>query len=152
MQKFTKTLPIICFLLFASGCKKNDNCKDIECLSPPVSFVFELLDKESNENLITNGTYQSSDIEMINEATNQKTPFVLISENNLNLIVINNIGWKDESIDLDIKGKGITLFKFHTDAKRINKDCCSFTEYQNLKISGPSFTYDSAKGIYNILL
>ncbi|MNE42904.1 hypothetical protein D3C80_1370550 [compost metagenome] len=114
--------------------------------------MFELLDKESNENLITNGTYQSSDIEVINEATNQKAQFVLISENNLNLIVINNIGWKDESIDLDIRAKGTTLFKFHADAKRLNKDCCSFTEYQNLKISGPSFTYDTSKGIYKILL
>ena len=152
MQKLIKILPVICILLFFSGCKKNDNCKDIECTSPPGGFVFELLDKESNENLITNGTYQPSDIEVINEATNQKTQFVFISENNLNLIVINNIGWKNESIDLDVKAKGSTLFKLHADAKRLTKDCCSFTEYQNVSISESTFSFDSSKGIYKILL
>lgn len=121
-------------------------------MSPPASFVFELVDKESNENLITNGTYQSSDIEVINMATSQKTQFVFISENNLNLIVLNNIGWKNETVDLDVKAKGTTLFKFHADAKRLNKDCCSFTEYQNVSISESVFSFDSSKGIYKILL
>lgn len=46
------------------------DCSLVDCLSVDNSIYFKILDKTSGENLITNGTYQASQINIVDSNTN----------------------------------------------------------------------------------
>ena len=57
-------------LLYMQGCK--DECEDIVCSSPPLSYSFELVDKTTGENLFENGTLDYRYIEVANHEDDKK--------------------------------------------------------------------------------
>jgi len=44
----------------------TNECEDILCNSGPAGFQLELVDKDSGENLFSNGTFNKEDLELIN--------------------------------------------------------------------------------------
>lgn len=86
-----KYFPIILVFVVLSitSCKKCG-----ECFTPPSPFLFEFIDKTTNENLFTNGTYQPNQIDVINTIDNEELEFAFIVENDVNILQINSIGWK----------------------------------------------------------
>ena len=143
-------LILILFTLIFQSCN-NDDCG--ECFTPPQSFQFEIVDKNSGENLFTNGTYDSGNIEITDNLNdNEPIEFTFISENNINLIQIGSIGWETEIVNLKIDISDNHIFDFYVDAERKMGECCSYTEYNEITIGESEFELDSENGIYKILV
>ena len=147
MKKFN--LILILLLIIFQSCI-NDECGD--CFTPPNNFRFELVDKTSGENLFTNGTFEPNQIEITNVLNNSSTEFEFISENNINLIQISGIGFQTEIVNLKIDIGTTRIFNFYVNAERKKGDCCSFTAYKEIIISGSEFEFNNEIGVYKILV
>ena len=142
-------LLFLTILFINSGCNTEKECG--ECFTPPTPFLFEIIDKETRENLFTNGTYESSQIEIKNIVDNSNFEYTFLSENNYNLIQINSIGWYTETVNISVKIGTNDIFNFYVDAERLSEDCCSFTKYHEIRIDNSEFELDSTTGIYRII-
>ena len=138
-------------LIFVQSCKDND-CQDNLCFSPPSSFDFELVDKQTGENLFTNGTFDSKDISVINLDDQSYVGFTFLDENNYNIISINTIGWETEVTYYSIQISSESIFKLYVNAERLNENCCSYTEYKEIRIENSDFELNQDIGIYKILV
>ncbi|WP_433829706.1 hypothetical protein [Flavobacterium anhuiense] len=139
-------------LIFSNYSCDSAGSDPILCFTPPNDFSFELVDKTTKENLFTNGTFNSKDIVIKNlDDTSKIAKYVFISENNVNLIRLQNIGWQTETINYSISIGKKNIFQFHVEAKRINTEC-SHTEYSNLEIKNTVYELDQAKEVYKILV
>lgn len=144
-------LILVLFVLIIQSCNDDDECNQL-CFTPPQTFEFEIVDKESGENLFTNGTFNSNDITITdNLNNNESVEFSFISENNVNLIQIGSIGWKTEIVNLKIDISDNHIFNFYIDAERV-EDCCSHTEYNEINLTDSEFELDNQTGIYKILV
>ena len=144
-------LTLILFVIIMQDCKVDDECSQL-CFTPPQTFLFEIIDKESRENLFTNRTIDSNNITITdNLNNNESVEFSFISENNTNLIQINSIGWQTEIVNLKIEISNNHVFNFYIDVERI-EGCCSHTKYNKITLTDSEFELDNQTGIYKILV
>lgn len=134
----------LAFLLFLAAC--SDDCG--ECFTPPSPFVFEIVDAETGENLFGNGTYAPEQIKIISEGNAGNAGYSFLSENDINLLQINGIGWKTETVSLWITASTDTLFSLKVSARRETVECCSFTQFTDVQIGWSDFVYNPGTGIY----
>ena len=151
MKKITTILAII-ILILTQSCEKENDCEGYACFTPPSPFRFELVDKFTGENLFANGTYNSNDIKVINLDDQSKVEFTFIAENDYNIIQINTIGWKTETVNYSIQISTENIFNLYVSAERLNENCCSFTRYKEIKIENSEFELDQTNGTYKILV
>ncbi len=137
---------MICF----QSCLDDDECG--ACFTPPAPFIFEIVNKATGENLFNNGTYNSSDIKIVNLADDSIVEHNFIDENNFDLIQINKIGWQTEIINYSLKIGVENIFNLYVDAKRLNENCCSFTRYNEIRIENSEYEFNTNTGIYKILV
>jgi len=143
-------LILILLTVVFQSCDSND-CG--VCFTPPENFAFEIVDKTSGENLFSNGTYDSGNIEITDNLNdNRPVEFRFISENNINLIEIGSIGWETEIVNLKIEISNNHIFDFYVDVERKMGDCCSYTEYNEISIGESEFELDTQRGIYKIFV
>ncbi|TXE10754.1 hypothetical protein ES711_02270 [Gelidibacter salicanalis] len=142
-------LALILLVVFFQSCN-SDDCGD--CFTPPENFRFELVDKSSRENVFSNGTFNQNQIKITNMLNNSPAEFKFISENEINLIQINGIGFQTETIRLQIDLGNTPVFNFYVDAERKKEDCCSFTEFKDINITNSDFELDPQTGVYRILV
>ena len=150
MKKFPIAL-LLALVLFTLSCK-DDDCGDILCFTEPPPCEFELVDKTTGENLFTNGTFNPQDIKVINLADQRAVEFDFIFQNDNNVIRIYTIGWQTETVNYTIQMSSEPLFELFVDAERLNTDCCSYTEYNEIRIENTEFKQDPSTGIYKILV
>ena len=143
------SLALMLFVVILQSCN-NDDCG--ECTTPPESFRFELVDKTSGENLFTNGTFDPAQIQITNTLDNSSAGFSFISENDINIIQINSIGWETEIVNLKVDISDTHVFDLYVDAERKLEDCCSFTTYNEITIGKAEFELDTQAGVYQILV
>ncbi|MDN3641457.1 hypothetical protein QWY87_02000 [Lutimonas halocynthiae] len=147
-----KLLLIAVMILLSSQACDDKDCEDVLCFTPPMPFAFELVDKDTGENLFTNGSYDSNDIEVLNVSDNSRREFVFISENDLNIIQIGSIGWDSEIAEVVLKVGDETILNLYVDSERISEDCCNFTKYNEIRIDNAEYELDQQRGIYTILI
>ena len=150
MRNTLKSLSLL-FLLFVLGCN-NDDCEDQDCFTPPNSFIFEIVDKESGENLFTNGTYTPEQIEVLNTEDNSKRNFGFLSEDEINLIGIGSIGWESEIADVVLKIGEEDILNLYVDAERVSENCCNFTKYNEIRIDNAEYELNQQNGIYTVYI
>ena len=150
MKKTLKLVALIA-LLFIQACDNND-CEDLLCFTPPVLFAFELVDKDSGENLFTNGTYNPDNIEVLNVLDNSKREFSFISENEVNIIRIGSIGWETEIADVVLKVGDASILNLYVDSERVSENCCNFSKYNEIRIDNAEYELDQQSGIYTIFI
>lgn len=141
---------ILIFILLFQGC--TNNCNDTACFTPPKSFLFELTDKTTNENLFTNGAFESPQIKITNLEDETAVVFDFLTEDDSNLIRIPSIGWKTEKVNALVSVSGNDIFNLVVDAERKNENCCEFTNYTETEILNATFELNSENGIYSILV
>lgn len=139
---------ILFLFISLSACDKSE--PEILCTTPPEGFRFEITDKTTGENLFTNGTFKSDQIVITDKTTNTKVPYTFISENNINLISINSIGWKTEKVDYSITIQEKAIFELYVDASRLNGMHCSYTEFNQVLIKNTAYEWNKDKGVYII--
>lgn len=130
---------LICLFLSVLSCDDKDDCENIDCFTPPPSYDFLIVDKQSGENLFTNGTFQESEIEVLNTDTQDKLEFGFISENDVNILVVPSIGWETEKVNVTVKIGIEFYFNFYVDAERKNGNCCSYTEVNEFTITNTAY-------------
>lgn len=141
----------VMIVLVMEACENRD-CEDLLCFTPPTSFAFELVDKDSGENLFTNGSYNSDDIEVFNVKDNSRREYRFISENELNIIQIGSIGWEDEIAEVVLKVGDRMILNLYVDSERVSENCCNFTKYNEIRIDNAAYELDQQSGIYIILI
>lgn len=144
-------LIFILFAILVVGCKKH-KCVDYSCFSPPRYFQFDLVDKTTGENVFTNGTYTESDIEIINLLDSTIYDDFSFNEYATNWIEIRSIGWQSEIVNLSINILGNHIFNFYVDAIRKNEHCCSFTEYNEIKIDSANYEFNANTDSYTVYI
>lgn len=144
---FILILPLI---LNIQGC--NNSCEDIACFTPPEPLMFELVDKGTKENLFTSGAYKPEDITMINLATEKSVNFTFITDNGVNLIQQNNIGWQTETVRFSINHLNDLIFELYVEAERLTENCCTFTRYNVIRIQYAEVEPIPNTSIYRILV
>lgn len=149
MKKIITILTVV-FALSLQSCLE-DKCNE-DCFTPPDTFVFELVDSETGENLFTNGTLNSEDIVVFDVATGNVEAHTFFTEDNLNLLVLNTIGWETEIVELRITVDELDVFTIYVDTERVDDNCCAFTDYKEIRISNANYDQDSSSGIYKIYL
>ncbi|WP_424494595.1 hypothetical protein [Salinimicrobium sp. GXAS 041] len=138
------------FLLLQS-CATDQECEDLSCTTPPVSFIFELVDSATGENLFTNGTYTPSQIEINNLNDDDNIAYTFIDENEVNLIQIASIGWESGVTNIALELDSERMVTLYVDAERVTDDCCNFTRYNEVRIE-TEFGLDEQDGVYRILV
>ncbi len=136
-------------LMFFS-CDLAKDCP--ECMTPPQAFLFNLLDKNSGENLFVNGTFSPDDFQIINVLNQQPVQYELIEEDELGYIQIHSIGWQTEVVNCHFYHKDEQLFTFYVDAVRKSDDCCSFTRFNAIDLEGKEFELDNSLGVYRVFI
>jgi len=147
-MKYLVSFIFIFLIIITQSCKKDCGL----CFSPPSAFEFELVDKLTGENLFTNGTFNSSDIKIINLDDQSNVEFTFIDENDYNVIKINTIGWKTEIVNYSIRISSDVIFDLYVNAERKKGECCSYTEFKEIRIENSDFELNQDTGIYKILV
>lgn len=132
-----------------SGCDE-DSCEDMNCTSPPPDADFELVDKDSGENLFTNGSLDPKDIRLIDE-NGESVEFRFIEENDLN-VIRTGLGWNTETTDYQLLiGEELQIdIVFATEHKTEN--CCSFFELLEFEIPAYEYEQSISTGITTIFI
>lgn len=145
MRKFTFFLMI---LVFITGCSLTNNCEDKICLTPPPSFTFEIIDAETGENLFTNGTSNTADIQFRDEE-NRPIDWIFISENDLNVISLGiglEAGLNSYLLNLSPDlGIAISL-----QSEQKTENCCTFYEISEFSISPYEYEQSSTTGFFRV--
>lgn len=144
MNRKLQNIIELAFLLLLAACSRD--CE--ECFTPPTPFVFEIVDATTGENLFSNGTYAPEQIKIILEGSAGNAGYSFLSENDINLLQINGIGWKTETVSLWITASTDTLFSLKVSARRETVECCSFTQFTDVQIGWSDFAYNPESGIY----
>ncbi|WP_338813931.1 hypothetical protein V9L05_00415 [Bernardetia sp. Wsw4-3y2] len=125
--------------LLALNLSSCDNCTDTDCFTPAEPFYFQLIDKETNQNLIDNGTYSLSDIKIKSVLENKfYTPqldSVLIEGQKQTILVDQQMGWKTESKEYILIVNDSIEFDFIYQTREKSEDCCTFYEVEEVSSS-----------------
>lgn len=138
------------FLFFAIlGCSSDQ----VECTTPPEHFVFQFIDKDSGENLFSNGTFDAKQqIIVISLKDARIIQLSTVNTENGYTLSIGDIGWINEKISYEIAFyQGKTIFSLNVDAERISGKC-NYTQYNSVQIINADFERDKTTGIYKILI
>ena len=146
MRKYL-LLSLVIYTVFS--CKKIKECDGIDCFSPPPNFDFELVDKTTGENLFTNGTLKSEDIQVVNES-NENVSFQFISENDYNILSLNEVGWNLDPHTYTISVGASVEFYLELDMEEKHENCCTFFKTETLQISGYTYEQSNTTDIYSI--
>ena len=149
MKKIFLFLSLIALSL--SSCTDDDNCE--ECFTPPITFAFNLVDEETEENVFGSGEYDESQLlvfDMLND--DAERDFEFITENNVGYIIFTDIGEETETVNLQIRLGGNDIFTLYADAERKDDGCCTLTQYNEVKLEGATYEFNNQTGVYTIFV
>jgi len=131
------------------GCSSDQ----VECTTPPEHFVFQFIDKDSGENLFSNGTFDvKKQIIVISLKDARIIQLSNVNTENGYTLSIGDIGWINEKISYEIAFyQGKTIFSLNVDAERVSGKC-NYTKYNSVQIINAGFELDKTTGIYKILI
>lgn len=119
------------------------------CFTPPPIFAFELVDKITSENLFTNGTLSSSDIEIVDEE-NKKVKYEFIDRDNLNIINILEIGWDLGFHTYTISVGDDVRFNLELEMEQKSENCCTFFKTTQFNITNYTYIKSNTTDVYQV--
>jgi len=116
-----------CLGLLNLQCSK---CDDVACFSPPNEFSFQLLDKDSGEDLVANGTFAADEVSVFSIAGNKKHELQVSTDSLAYFFNDFEIGWETgpENTHYELRLNPSTIRPFTYETKNVNEDCCTFFE------------------------
>ena len=152
LRKLRLHAVLLLIILALEGCSGSDDCSDYACFTPPASFVFDLVDKESGKNIFSTEDYGPEQVEVWNMTEDKKEAFGFIKEDGLNWISIQTIGWKTEKVEYEIRLDGELIVELYVDVERLSANCCTFSKYNEVRIDTAEYEYDEDSDIFTIYL
>jgi hypothetical protein len=142
-----KNLLKLCFvILIFSSCEED--CPLAE--TGPVGFVFEVVDKQTRENLFANGTYEQNQISIKNKK-GEEVEYKFISENNINRISV-LLGWETKTDVYTVQIGSEVEFDIAFSLVKIDRECNDPTKLEELKIEGIESEPNENTGVTQILV
>lgn len=141
-----KQLSSLVFIFLLIGCNSQADITDN--LTAPETFAFQILD-HNGENVFSNKTYDAKKITVKNLDSDDVVKHHFVSDNNLNIIVLENVGRESEDVNYSINVGDKSIFELHVDAILVKKGV-NF-EYKNVEITNTTFKRDKTSGVYNVL-
>lgn len=152
MRTFYFGLSLILLVTLQSCSNVIGGC-DKTCFTPPQPFLFNIVDKSTGENVFSSGTYTTDQVNIINTLSSNDVDFTFISVNGLELIQVDGIGWETEIVNLKFSLSEGPIFECYVDAVRSTRNCCNFTEYNEIKITGLDYDFNEVQpGVYTVYL
>lgn len=137
------------FILFGAiwlgliSCNKLNPCDDIVCFTPPPDFIFKITDKATGENLYTNQVLDTLDLILLDEnGTQLKTNF--ISENQLNLIQLDEIGWNTGLHQYQLILSNDLTIAIKLNMEEAHENCCTFFKTNDFQILNYEYSQESS--------
>lgn len=144
-----KQLAQLAFIFLFVGC--NSKTDAVDNLTAPETFAFQIINKDNGENLFTNKILDSKKINVKNLDSGEIVKHSFISENNLDLIVLENVGRESETVNYSINVDDESIFEFHVDAI-LTKDEDSDYAYKNIEIINKESNLDKTSGVYKVFV
>jgi len=141
-----KQLSSLVFIFLFIGCNSQADITDN--LTAPETFAFQILD-QNGENVFSNNTLDPKKITVKNLDSNDLVKHHFVSDNNLNIIVLENVGRESDNINYSVNVEDRSIFELHVDAILVKKGL-DF-EYKNVAITNTTFKRDKTSGVYNVL-
>jgi hypothetical protein len=143
-------------LLLLTVCTFNscsvDNC-DLICNSGPLSLNFQLLDKDTGENLFTNGTFSATEIIVLDlDNNNSPIQFTFNEEDDINVINLGPFGWGTNIVNYSLEVAERNIFILRLDAEQKSEDCCSYVQINKIEIENADYSQNIQTGIYEVLV
>ncbi|WP_291144779.1 hypothetical protein [Flavobacterium sp. UBA7680] len=149
MKRLLKSSIVLFLLITTFGCSGEAS----NCTSPPVSLVFEFVDKDSGENLFTNGTFDAKQGVTVTDLDTKKIiQTSYLNADNLNRLAINSIGFQSGNFNYSIAIQGKDIFELHVSAERLSENGCSFSRINSFEIKNADSKLDTTTGAYKILI
>ena len=147
----TKIFSLFFALSLLTSCGVND-C-DYDCDTGPLSLNFALLDKESRENLFTNGTYQLDKLKVLDlDNENATISYRFITEDDLNQLVLGPFGHEIQEPNYAITINTETVFSISLKTEEISDTCCSSIILEEFNLSGAEYSQNETTGVYEVLI
>ncbi len=149
-----KTLLLLLVAALAIANHSCDKCKDIECFSPPPTFSFQLLDKDSGEDLVANGSFEAEQVKVFDLANN-KVHSMLVSpstDSTAYFFIDQEIGWEtgDENASFELRLNDSTVFPFTYLTLKKNEDCCTSFELKEFEMEGVEQSLMPQQGVFQL--
>ncbi|MBS7232664.1 hypothetical protein KHA90_16725 [Flavobacterium psychroterrae] len=144
-----KQLSQLVFIFLFVSC--NSKADAIDNLTAPETFAFQLINKDNGENLFTNKILDSKKINVKNLDSGEIVKHSFVSQNNLDLIVLENVGRESETVNYSINVDDESIFELHLDAI-LTKEENSDYEYQNIEITNKESNLDKTSGVYKVFV
>jgi hypothetical protein len=132
------------------GCSIDDDCDN--CFTPPAPFVFDFLDKLTEENLFLTDTYQFDDLKIIDRSDDSEIIFDKYVLEDVYLIGFNTIGWESESVEYDFFFNDQLVLTMTVVAERVSEDCCTYTRFLEIEFEHSEFQFNSLEGVYKVFV
>ncbi|WP_299623107.1 hypothetical protein [uncultured Tenacibaculum sp.] len=134
MKKFI----FLTVLVFLNSCNITDDCDDSIVIYCPNSFQlsFALLDKDTDENLLTNGTISLDDLKIINNADNSEIELFRVDSNDS--FAFSNFIPDSQDINYSVLLSSDKIFDITAEAtKETTSGCCdTVINITNIKLEG----------------
>lgn len=145
MKQLAQLVVIFLFI----GC--NSKTDAVDNLTAPETFAFQIINKDNGENLFTKKILDFKKIKVKNLDSGEIVKHSFVSENNLDLIVLENVGRESETVNYSVNVDDESIFELHVDAI-LTKDEDSDYEYQNIEITNKESNLDKTSGVYKIFV
>lgn len=142
-----KIIALIGLVVLSLSCEKDDAPCPLSSVGPP-NFTVEIVDKTTNENVFTNGTYKQSQLNVTTE-NSTSSDYIFISEDNMNIIGITP-AWKSGTFTTTIKLNNQITIPIETIIIEKSTECYTNYYIESLKVFGYPYTYDETTGVYTI--
>lgn len=144
-------LPTIfaCLIFSNFGC---DKCENIECTPPPNEFTFQLLDKDSGEDLVVNGTLQADEISVFSIVGNKKHELLVSTDSTGYFFTDQEIGWEvgPANASHELRLNPSTTLPFTYETKEVNEDCCTHFELVKFELDSAEILYLQQTNVYQL--
>jgi len=148
MKKLFK-LSFVLLFITTLGCGSDS----VDCTTPPVSIMFEFIDKDSGENLFANGTFDAKQAVTVTDLDSKKVVETsYLKSDNSNILTITTIGWQTGTFNYSIAIGGKNIFESHVTTQRTSNKDCSTTSIKTIEIKNAEFEFDKTTGIYKIFI
>lgn len=133
-------LTIFFITLFLQSCNLfKDDCKDIQCFTPPETFSFQLVNPEGKDAL-SDSAFILSKLEVIRLEHNENLKFDTASVQGITVLTVERIGWEEGVESYQFVYNEAELFTFTLDAETVSENCCTFTRYNEISVLNAEYT------------
>jgi hypothetical protein len=146
-MKTTYGLIFLFIFSILTSCEDDKPCEGYEPHISSLVIQLELIDNETHENLITNGTYSFENLDI--EPQNGSNTDLLNSEGNILLVTFD---YNNAEGTYTFKNGETNLFEFNVNIKEVEEECYLYNAIESVSFPGQESSFDSENGIYKIFL